>query len=303
MRQPRGRLWLVVLGVAFVAASGAWADEPRAPVAGTWKVVLTNPQGQEIALAIIKIDVKQGKAEAAVVATGPETFKDVTVTDVRADATSVHWVLKSPNGVFQFAAYAPAKPGRPKTLRGSFRVRNSCEIIVLERTTDRELDPNNLVADGAGADALKKLNTDDDKKLMRDYAAILERHFDRPVAYVAARRVFLTLAKGERGHKILRVVGEQYRRLAADYGREAELHAATEVAVGLVDQPDGVAGPFGALDVARRAEKLLSDADLPAHQIAALKVLAAALRKTKPVDAAALKAVEQRIAKLAPEGK
>jgi hypothetical protein len=292
----------VLLGIALVTDGGR-ADEPKFPVTGSWKVLLVNPQGQEIALAILKIDVKDGKAEAAVVATGPDTMKDVTVEEIRVDAASVHLTLKSTTAVFRFAAYAPAKGGRPKTLRGSFQVRNACEIIVLERTTDRELDANSLVSNGAGADELKKLNTDDDQKLMQAYAAILEKNFDKPVAYVAARRVFATFSRGDQSHKLLRAVGEQYRRLAADYGREVELHAATEIASGLVKRADGVEGPFGAIDVARRAEKLLSETDLPARQLATLKVLADALRKAKPVDAAALKAVEERIAKLEAKGK
>jgi hypothetical protein len=303
MRQRRTTLGPVLAGVALWASADVRAAEPRSRVAGTWKLVMTNPQGQEIALAIIKIDVKDGKTEAAVVATGPDTFKDVTVMDARSDDDSVHWTLKSPTAVFRFAAYAPTKPGRPKALRGSFQVRNSCEIVVLERTTDRELDPNSLVSNGAGADELKKLNTDDDKKLLQVHAAILEKYFDRPAAYVAARRVFSTLGEGGRDHKLLRAVGEQYRRLAADYGRETELHAATQIASTLVFQTDGVDGPFGALDVARRAEKLLNDRDPPAQQLAVLKVLLAALRKTNPVDAAAVKAVEARIAKLEAEGK
>ena len=303
MRQRRTGMGIVLAGIALLVTRDGRADEPRSQVAGTWKVVLTNPQGQEIALAIIKVDIKDGKPTVGLVATGPDTFKDTTVADVRGDAMSVHWTLKSPTALVRFAAYAPAKPGRPKALRGSFQVRNSCEIVVLERTTDRELDPNNLVTDGVGADDLKKLITDDDKKLMQAYTAILDRHFDRPAAYVAARRVFLALAKGDKGHKLVRAVGEQYRQLAADYGRETELHAATEIAGALVNQADGVDGAFGALDVARRAEKLLHDADPPTIQVATLKVLAAALRKTKPVDAAALKAVEERIAKLGTQGK
>jgi hypothetical protein len=303
MRLRRARLSVVLASVGLLAAGSGRADEARSPVAGNWKVVLTNPQGQDIILAIMKIDVKDGKADVAVVATGPETFKDVKVMDARAGAGSVHWNLKAPDAVFRFAAYAPERPGRPKTLRGSFQVRNSCEIIVLERTTDRELDPNSLVSDGVGAEELKKLNTDDDAKLMQVYAAILEKHFDRPAAYVAARRVFLKLGQGSGDHKLLRAVGEQYRRLAAYYGREAELHAATEIAGALVNQTDGTDGPFGALDVARRAEKLLNDTDPPARQIATLKVLAAALRQTKPLDAAAVKSVEDRIAKLSTDRK
>jgi hypothetical protein len=298
MRQLRAAIVALLFGSLLVGSHSQGADEVRSPVAGTWKVLLVNSHGQEIALAILKIDVKDGKAEAAVVATGPDTIEGAKVEDARADGASFHLTLKTQAAALRLAAYAPPKAGRPRVLRGSLQVRNSCEIIVAERTTDRQLDANNLVADGAGAEELKKLNTDDDKKLMQAYTTILEKHFDKPVAYVAARRVFGALSRSDGGHKVLRAVGEQFRRLAAEYGRETELHAAAEIARALVKQVDGIDGPFGALDVARRAEKLLAETDAPARQLSVQKVFLSALRKSKTSDPAAVKAVEERVARL-----
>jgi hypothetical protein len=294
MRQLRAVLGAVLLAVALVATVGGRPDEARAPVAGVWKVSVYLA-GQDIALAIVKVEVKDGKAEAEVVATGAKTFAGARVVAAAAGERSLHVTFRTATSTFQVAAYGRKDERRPKVLTGSLEVRNNFEVVTLERTTERELDQANPATPAEGADDLKKLLTKDDKERDSALAAILEKHAGKGVAYAAAVRVWQHYAQEKYGYRLAAEQGEKFVRVAAGFGREMELHANAEVARGLTDLKDGAEK---AVEFARRAEKLLTDADSPRRQLAVLRTLAAALRRTDAGDGAALREVKDRIARI-----
>ncbi len=296
MRQLHTRSAAILLAVALIAAGGAPAQEARAPVAGTWKLSVL-VQGQDIALAIVKVEVKDGKAEASVVATGARTFSEAKVTAVQAGERSLHLTFKTPTSTFHVAAYGKKDERRPRVLTGSLEIRNNYEVATLEKTTDNELDQANPATPTEGADLLKKLSSKDDKERARALKDILEKHPGKAVAFAAVQRVWQQYGQGDTDLKTARGAAEDYVRVAAGFGREMEIYAAIQAARTLAKRNDG--GTQEALAIARRAEKLLTEADPSARQLGTLKALAAALFKSdKSADALALKTVKERIAKL-----
>jgi len=285
----------VAILVALVAAgmTSSRADDARSPVAGTWKVC-TSIQGQDIALAIIKVEVADGKASAMVVATGAPIFSGVKVKTVKAGERSLHLTFKTAATRFDVAVYGGKDGRRPRFLPGSITIRHNVEAAFLERTTEMELDSANPVSPTEGAAELKRLNTKDDKEREQVLKEVLDKYGDRPVAYTTAQRVWQTYSR--RGKSVDQLAeGTKFVNLAARFGRELEMGASLQVAGALLksEEDQGKAVAF-----ARRAEKLLSDDDAPARHIFVLKALAAALRKAVKADDNALREVEARVAKI-----
>ena len=96
-----------LLSFTLVAAVLGRADEVRSPLAGTWKLSVLI-QGQDIALAIVKVEVKDGKAEATVVATGARPFAGAKVEQARVGERSLHVTFKTAGNTFNVRAYGQA---------------------------------------------------------------------------------------------------------------------------------------------------------------------------------------------------
>ena len=283
-----------LLSYILVAAVSGRADEIRSPVAGTWKLSVLI-QGQDIALAIVKVEVKDGKAEATVIATGARPFTGAKVEQARAGEHSLHLAFKTASSTFNVAAYGRKDERRPRVLTGSVEIRNNYEVVTLERTTENELDQANPATTVEGADELRKLNSKDEKVRAEAMKIIQEKYEGKPVVYAAALRCWQHYNGQDADLKRERVVGEEFVQVAARFGRELEIHTATAVARSLVAKKNGA---DAAISFARRAEKLLVDTDPPIRQLATLKTLASALGKADKVDATAVQAIETRIAKL-----
>ena len=283
-----------LLAYALTAPSNGFAQEARSPIAGTWKMSVLI-QDQDIALAIIRVEVKDGKAEASVVATGVRTFKGARIEKVTADERSLHVTFKTATSTFNAAAYGRKDEKRPKTLSGSLEIRNNYEVVTLERTTDNQIEEASAATKTEGADELKKLNAKDDKERARLLQAILEKYAGKPVSYAAALKVWQQAIEKEPDAKTARAAADEYIRIAAGFGRELEIHADIQAARALLEIMDGAGD---AVTLASRAEKRLIEADAPRRQIAVLKTLCKAIRRTDAGDGPVLTAATERLAKL-----
>jgi hypothetical protein len=290
-------LSVVVLGAAFFLACGGKADEPvkASPMAGTWKLIVATA-GQDINLAIIKVDVADGKAEATLLSAGLPPFKDAKCENVRVGEKSLHFTLKAASGSFQVAGYTDKAGGRPRNLRGSISFGNNCDIVLLERTTDKEIDPAAVFTKSAGLDELKRIAAaEDDAERNAALKELLATQGDKPIALPATSRVFQHYCQDKYTAAVAAEHADVFVKVASAYGREMELYAVLQCARKFQQRKDG---GKEALELARKAEKLLSKNDSLAQQSSVLKVLAGAMRKAEKPDEAALKQIDARIAKL-----
>ena len=296
MLRFRDSIVLALLATALVAVVASRADEVRSPLAGIWKLSVSM-QGQDIALAIIKVDVKDTKVEASVLSTGAKTFADAEVETVKAGERSLYMTFKNANGTFNVAVHGNKDARRIKTLVGCLETRNNTEIAILEKTTDKEIDRGSLVVPTEGAGELKRLSAPDDKERQAALKEILAKYPDKPVAYTAAQRVWQNAYRRGKGSDQVRE-GNAFVDAAARFGREMELGAAVQVAQALLAREEDQAK---AISFAQRADKLLTMDDALGRHRHVIKVLTAALRKEEKVDPRAVKAAEARVIRIEEE--
>jgi hypothetical protein len=286
------RLSGLILTVATVLACAALPIRAaETPFAGTWKVNVLSA-GNEITVWLVKLEGMGDKLQASVVATGLPGF-DGTVDNARADAGSVHMTIKSSRGDFEVTGYAPKGEATPKKLRGSIEVRGQHDLVQLERTDLKELDPGKVRVPGPAADAyLKAMRIKEPESKETALKEILEKFGDQPLAYpVGLNLLQLRVKTGDEAE--VRKAAEGAIKVAAEYGPEMKLQATYNVARTLAGQEKLAAL---ALDFANRAEKQLRASDPASTQVPILKTLVAALTKSgKKAEASAIKA---RIAKL-----
>ena len=152
-------------------------------------------------------------------------------------------------------------------------------------TTDlKKLTADTANKDAEGFDDLDKVNgapdAKDQEKILED---VLRKYAGKPVALAAAQTLATGKARGNAPEAEARAAADRYVGEAAAYGPELEGNAALQTARGLLS--GGHAKP--ALELARRAEKLLPADAPPAQAAPVLKVLAAALKAGGPADEAA----------------
>jgi hypothetical protein len=287
-----GLIGVVLAGCIFAAIR---LIAPSGVYAGTWKVVLLQPEW-ETTLCLVRIGGRENAPTVHVIA---HNFATAEAEDARVDAGALRFRIKTERGNHDVIVHAPepskeVKP--PRRLIGSLRDQATYEMVRLEETDQRELDPKKsrtrppgFMELGQAADAKTP------KEVVERLQALLKKRADEPVAQSALLVLLQLQAAGGVPDEVLKVTAERYMAGAAPYGREIELQAATRLTRGLAQLPGG-RGAALAVEYGHRAQKLLTGDDPPALSVVVLKALASALRLSgKPGEA---REIDQRVAEL-----
>jgi hypothetical protein len=276
---------------SLLAGPPASIQAAESPFVGNWKVSLLFP-GQTVHLLIVQIKVADGKPTAEVIASGIPDLKDLKVESVRVlEDKSLLLDVQGSGLTFAFTAY-PIK-GDDKQLLGSVLFRGQYQFAQLERTDEKQLDPEkSQKPDPRFQDFIKAMRQQDAKEKQTALKEFLTKESSVALAYTARIEMLGTMV-GEASVDEAKAEAEQIVKLAAPYGPEMKLRANLDVARALASS-DKLAAL--ALDHARQAEKLIGAATPASVQVAVLKGLASALRKAGKADE--VKEVTTRITKL-----
>ena len=290
MRQrwyERTALIAAVIGAALVAGSATAAT----PLAGNWKATVVS-EGKEIILVLLRVAERDGKPAIEVIA--PADRKGMPVEDAAIEAGALRFTLRMHGLPFRMVGYAPKGDEKPKRLIGSVQPPGNAEPLILERTTQTDLAEKEIEKASPGFDQFERvLEEKDAKKQEEGLIALRQKHAGQPVALTASEALtHLAATSGAPAEKLGRFAAE-YLQAAAMYGREMELHAAAQIARGLLSTGENTSL---ALEYAHKADKLLATHDPTETRAATLKLLARALTKAGKADQA--KDVKERVAKL-----
>jgi len=295
MRSFRSWSMAALLAVVFVAGAGR-APAADSPLAGKYKFKDVSG-GNEVTLAIVQFEVKDGKATANNLSS-PLLRKGTEFEDARVDDTTVSFSFKAgPNTVSVKVAAAKGEE-KPKTLRGSIQVGNGVMFCELERTDLEALTRQEAIKQTPAGRALEKAsNADDPKERQAALKEVVEKYGDTTAGYMAAK-VLLALRAGDAAKREeLRALADGMLKVAKPYGPTVEKQAVLSIAQALTRAEK--VSPL-AVEFARLAEKGLTK-DAPATRSeTVLKMLVAALTRTGKADetkdaAASLAKVTQQL--------
>jgi hypothetical protein len=291
-------LWKLGLAAVLVAGGvfAAFRFAPGSgPFAGTWKVsVLHLHSGRETTLAILQVRGDEARPKAEVLSA--PGFESAEADNVRAEDGALHFTLKTDRGTYPIVVRAGKEGTTPDRLLGYLRDRESYEMVRLERTELRELDPKKLSVPLPGYTELAKaVEAPGPKEKEAAIREVLKKHAGEPVAASALLVLLqLQLQTGAPAEEA-KATADRYVAAVAEYGRGAELQAITRLVRGLSQLPPERGGKL-AIEYGRQAEKLLAKDDPPALAVGVFKSLARALRAAGKEDEA--KEVDGRAAEL-----
>jgi hypothetical protein len=285
-------LGAAALALALLAAPPA-AQAADVPFAGSWKVTVVE-NGQAVGFCIVKLEGTDAKPEAKLVA-GLGRFGKAKVDDLKVEKDSVHFSLAGEGPALPIAAYPAKGDDKPKMLYASFQLGPQMLVGRLDRTEDTEIKPAEAAKPEEGFDKLGKLQSATDEDKVKGYKELLEKEAGKPVGLFAGLQLLQTQsrAKEPAAEADLKATAEAVNKAAEPYGHELQLQMAVNTANALMRADKGAAV---AAEVARKAEKLLTDKDPPARTVAVLRALTAALHKAGKADDA--KPFAERLAKL-----
>jgi hypothetical protein len=261
--------WALVTLVCL-AIPGTTSSADPAP-AGNWKVTFLEQtrQGPEYTtFCIIKLEPKEGKWTASLVAKSqfiPRNAK-VEIEGMSVTGDQVQFSLKMLGQTFTFQGKVPAEPGA--RILGSFAQGSAVAPAYLDATKLETLDPFDVLKD--------KLNQTTDPELFHSAMVLLSQASTRHV----------------KPEEVRGWVNKVFKAAEA-YGPRWQREMALRMADVLLVQE-----PFTsvALEMARKAERMLDAKDTVTLQVRTLTLLAKALTRAKKDDEA--KEVEARIARL-----
>jgi hypothetical protein len=281
---------LVLAGCIFAAIRLA---SPSGVYAGIWKAVLLHPD-REKTLCILRIGGDETNPRADIL-DAPD-FKTAETENVRTEDNSLRFRIKTEHGNLDVIVRAPKGDTTPRFLRGSVRDQATYEMLRLERTEERDINPKKLSNQPAGFDELgKAMDAHSAGEKTARIQALLKKHAGEPIAQAALLILLQMQAQSNAAPEELKTTAEHYMTGAAVYGREIELQAALRLTRGLGQIPGDKSAEL-AMYCGRRAEKLLADDDPPALAVVVLKSLAAALHSSGKAGEA--KQLAGRIAEL-----
>ena len=282
-------VWLLALtaGVGVLLTIGS-DGRAAVPHRGLWQVVVTD-HGQDLSLALVRVEERDGKVALAVVDVGVPTLKGATVQSVEADPQTLRFTLEAGGTRFQVEALPDAGPDKGRLLRGTLQIRGQTQLVRLERSLDTELDPTKLVRRMDGADLLRQAKGVRDAAVEDALCAQAARDFPgRPVVYLLAQQAADRRWRDGAGKEEIQTAVSRAVAAAAPYGptltADSNLHAARLALVS--DKHAGLAVAY-----ARAAVAALGTNAAPARRADALRVLLDALDRNKlPEEAAAVRA-------------
>jgi hypothetical protein len=287
---------LVAVGIAaYFFVLPALASGPS--LGGNWKLSFFQPTGQEMNVWILQIETKDGERVGKVLAAVRDELRSAKMLNVDATEKSLRFTMKVTQGgdivEIPVTLYFPEKERNPKLLRGSLILGGQRVFARMERTEEKEIDPES--GDEQPIDPLmrKAMRTRNLKEQEKLFAEVIESNAEKPLAFYAGLGLMTAQIKQGKTADDLRKPAEAALQLAALYGPEMKNIAVGQIARTLIMGEK--AAPL-AVEFARQAEKNLSEEDPPETAASVLKTLASALRKTGKADEA--KQFQERIAKL-----
>jgi hypothetical protein len=291
------RSWLPVALAAFaLAALAAPAPAAGPSLAGNWKFKEVSG-GRETTLALVKIEVKDGKPTASVLS-APLIRGGLEVEGLKVSDSAVKFDLKIGAGgsVLAVALAVPKGEDKPATLRGTYSLGKRPVFAELERTDAEKLSQADAQKQTEGGLALVKVYRTPLDEREAPLKEVVEKYGDTSAGYSAAEALLALRAKAGAGDADLRAPIDVILKVAKLYGAPAEKYAVLSVAQTLTRAPKAM--PL-AVEFARKAEKGLTKDDSPRSSENVLKTLAWALKKNGKADEA--KEVEVTLAKLGKE--
>ncbi len=281
----------VALGLALTILIVVRPAPAAAPYVGTWALkVLSN--NEEINVWVLKIEEKDGKPAVSVVAGIAPPFKDAKVSDVSADAKSLHFTLNARNTDFVISTQLPAD--KTKNLLGTVQINDNVEPLSLEPTDQTEIDPMKAARIIPGFEELNKLSREGDAKARRTaIQALIEKNAGKPIALIAARVLVLKGPDKDADAAEAKAAAEQFVKIAGAYGPAMQNQAYVQAAGSLIRSGKN---PELALEYARKVESLVPEGAPPQRQVAALKLVVSALKKAGKAEQA--KEADAKLAKL-----
>jgi hypothetical protein len=281
------------LAVPALLLGSALASAAPTPFAGTWKMIAISDKGA-ITLCLLSIDASGDKVEGKVIAAGHPAFRGAVVEGATSDGKELHLTIKASGAGYPVAVYLGKGDDAGKKMPGSIQIRLQYQTLLLEKTGDKEIDPMAVVSQPPGFGVLRTVReAKDDGEASKMLQDIATKETGKPVAVAAAQRLMETRRKMNAGPDELKAAAGLWVEEAGQFGPELANYARTQAANLLLGSEKGLAL---ALDLARQADKAVTERDTIARQVDVLKLLDSALRKNGKDDEA--KAVSARIAKL-----
>ncbi len=235
---------------------------------------------EELDAWLLKLD-KAGKM-AEVVFTSPlPLLKETKPSQLKADAGSLHLLLKGLHGEFYLNAY-PRKD-KAEILQGSVRLLDfSFMPIRLEKTEAKEIDPTTSKRASAGeADLKAALASKDLDDRIKDLEDVVKNHEGKQVTVFACQALFRDLIQKKADPESFKMVAKSFLDFAIPYGPELEMQASLTLSRIMMDYDKTAAL---ALAHAERSAKLLKDDENRGVKILVWIALANAQNKNGKLD-------------------
>jgi RNA polymerase sigma factor (sigma-70 family) len=282
-----------------------------AALEGNW-IVRSYPGGAAFALIEIKGLNHQARAHLRSISS-PDVFDlaGSKVDHLRIDEDVVRFTLelktRQPDGrlSYDIVAYRSSEKGDPRALWGSLMETSRGERVFvyptkLEHTDRTAIDVKEAAAPSREVGDLQVARGIKDPGEQAEYLeGMLERYKDNPVVPLVAWSLAIKRANSRAPEKAVRAAIDRAFRSAAPYGRQMEIGTINVIVNNLVGAQQW---EHLVLEYARKSAAMLHPDDPPALQIATLKNLASALRKSSKIAEAGaiaeVKALDDRIAAL-----
>jgi hypothetical protein len=284
------------LGLIAMTGSACSAPTADAPFVGTWKMTVLLP-GQDIALFLVEIKTADEKTEGKILSAGiPALAADAKVESIKVDGDkSLTMVVHGGPLTLPVAVHNPKGESKPDKLLASTEISGQRHFIVLERTTDKEIDAAKARVTNPHAKpydvATSTVDAKDKQKALKDFLGT--KDLEPSLAYAAGLEMLAMMAEnGVEKEEAVKQADETVK-LAAAYGPEMKTTALQQAAKKLAASEK--LAPV-AVDLARDAEKNLDKNTPVSLQIAVLSTLKSALQKSGKTTEA--KDLSAKIAKL-----
>lgn len=284
------RRWWLLFPILLLLANRAESADSN--FSGTWRLTALQPD-RELVLGLIAIETRGGTVQARVIAASMMEPRDILVQRVSAKGNQLRVDLEVNQQTARLAAYAVRDEGRPARLLGSLEIRGRRDLVRLDKTEARDLDPSKISTPSPALDDMTKAMA---QPAAKDREAALRKILDRSatqagVALPVALELLELALETAPTEAELKARAEQAIKIAALHGREMEMQVGQITAQTLLR---GGKEPALALTLVKQAEKLLDKQDSLATQARILRTLIHAHRAAN--DLTDLPALEARLA-------
>jgi hypothetical protein len=292
----RSMIGLCAVALILAFAAGGCGGGAEAPYSGTWKVTLQTPN-EDISLLLVEVAEKASGPKVELLSAGLKDLEGAKVEGSRGEGDDLKLTVTTDGSTTTFLAHPPRGESSPKTMPGYAERHGRREFVRWERSSETKLDPDKArTRVPAGIDLGVARRKRDPRERETALGEVADKHPDAVVGYHANLNLAGVMAANGAAEADVKGRADKAVAFAARHGDEMKADSLLAVAEQLVASGKV---PGLALDFAREADKALG-ASAPAEaRAAALKTLAAALRRAGKDDEA--KEVAGRLAKLEEE--